>query len=124
MTNQNDDKRHEMLDAEFHRLAQQPVGRGPEADELWARAEIARRLESQPVIGSGSELSLSAVWSPLVGACVALLAALGLWVAFGSHSPSAEAGGALAATLGIVLGSLGVLALAACSSLALLWHDL
>lgn len=109
------------LRAEFERLAEEPVGRGPDAGELWARAEVVRRLESQsPAV---PEATSTLVWGPLVGAVAALLVVL--TIGFGTSWAAADAsGGALTAALGIVVGSLFVLGLAACSSLALLWNDL
>ena len=118
-----DQKRHAWLDSEFRQLAEQPVGRGSEAGELWARAEVVRRIESQPLVGSET-VSSSIVWGPLAGALAALVVAAGLWLAFGSGMSPTDASDALVTTLGIVAGSLGVLGLAACSSLALLWNEL
>lgn len=123
-TDQNEEQElRDFLNSEFGRLADQPVGRGPEAGELWARAEVVRRFESQQALGAEA-VSPSIVWGPLVGALAALVVAAGLWLLFGSTTPTLDAGDAFVTTLGIVVGSVGVLGLAACSSLALLWHEL
>lgn len=122
MTQQREKELHDVLDPEFQRLAKQPIGRGPEAGELWARAEVVRRLESQPALGP--ERSPSVVWGPLAGALAALVAVAGIWLSLGWNLPAADASEALVSTVGIVVGGLGVLGLAACSSLALVWHEL
>lgn len=113
----------DFLDSEFGRLAEQPVGRGPEAGELWARAEIVRRFESQQTLGVEA-VSPSIFWGPLVGALAALVVAAGLWLLFGSKTPTLDASDALVTTLGIVVGSVGVLGLAGFSTLALIWDEL
>ena len=113
----------DLLRSEFARLSKQPVGRGPEAGELWARAEVVRRLESQSLDGREG-VSAPAIWAPLAGALAALLLVAAAWLAFGAGHTAEGSGNALGLVLGIVVGSLGVLTLAACSSLAILWNDL
>ncbi|MDA8017072.1 MAG: hypothetical protein MPN21_06435 [Thermoanaerobaculia bacterium] len=121
-----DDPWDEMLRAGFARLAEQPVDRGPEAGELWARAAVVRRLEAQSILDP-QETSSSLVWGPLVGALTALLLVAAIWFLSGAGLPQVTSGGSgdvLFLVLAIVVGSVGVVGLAACSSLALLWNDL
>lgn len=106
----------------FADLANQPVGRGPAAGELWARAEVVRRFSAQP--GSAADDRSRASWATLLGPLAGALVALAVVVVVSLALSTDAAVENSSRILGLVVGSAGVLVLGACSSLALLWNEL